>query len=340
MYLLTDDRDDNAFQKISFGGFPKRDIFTTIRKEILKGDPLTTARWVAEAHTSGWVAQLFELYETIAVQYVGLGNPRVFKYLLDRRETIRQLIQGKLTFLDTRNNAQMRYLLMEISMILLESQKRPAGAIHKLKEQDLEPEVCLRRLRFVDETFVAPFWDDEADPKNLKGVYNELFGSLRTKNMDHTMFWLAWLRMWEQSGAIVPSGDAPEECPVPLRAWFGWKVWRFLRSIPGPGLLADIYKMSCRDLKGSKKKFRDDCLVLACAGICDVLDASRPLTPDIGRVMSRADASVTDRVYREVVKGRDEHFSSMIVPTAATGFAVPTAKRNVRFSEEDDVFEI
>jgi hypothetical protein len=98
--------------------------------------------------------------------------------------------------------------------------------------------------------------------------------------------------------------------------------------------------MSCRDLKGSKKKFRDDCLVLACAGICDVLDQSRPLTPDIGRVMSRADASVTDRVYREVVRNRDEHFSSMIVPTAATGFATPSSKRNVRFSEEDDVFEI
>ena len=305
MYLLSDDRDDNGFKKLSFCGFPKKEIMATIRKEIVKGDPLTVGRWVAEAHVSGWVSELFELFEMISVQDIGSGNPRIFRYLLDRRELIRHSIQGKLSFLDTRNDATVRYILMEIAMILLESQKRPVGKITKLKEKDLEPEVCFRRLRHYDSNYVEEYWNEEKDPKNLRGVYNELFGALYNKNLDQVHFWLSWLRMWEQSGAIVPSEDASDECPIPLRGWFGWKVWRYLRNNPGPGLVGELYKISCRDIKGSKKKFRDDCLLLACSSFCETLDSSRPLTRDTGLIMSRCDASVTDRIYREIVDNRD-----------------------------------
>ena len=55
----------------------------------------------------------------------------------------------------------------------------------------------------------------------------------------------------------------------------------------------------------AKEKFRDDCLLLACSSFCDTLDTTRPLAVDTGLIMSRSDASVTDRIYREIVDNRD-----------------------------------
>lgn len=304
MYLLADDRDDNSFKNTSFCGFPKRDILTAIKREILKGDPITTARWVAEAHASGWVAELFDVYEQLAVKSIGVGNPRLFPYIQERREVIRQAIQGKHTFLETRNDATVRYVILEVAMVMLLSQKRPLGKLRKLKEQDLQSEECLRRLRCYEEKNTDIVWDNEKDPASLKGVYNELFGAVNRQDLDLTMYWLSWIRMWEQTGSPTPSSDAPEECPVTLRGWFGWKVWSYLLSgrIAIPGMVGVLYKMSCRDIKGSRKGFREDCLLLACVAVCETLDTHRPLATDIGQIMRQSDSSVTDRVYREMVE--------------------------------------
>jgi hypothetical protein len=304
MYLLADDRDDGSFKKVSFSGFPKRDILSAIRREILKGDPATTARWVAEAHASGWIAEMFDVYEQIAVKDIGIGNPRIFPYIQERRDVIRQAIQGKHSFLETRNDATVRYVLLEIAMIEMVSQKRVLGKLKKLKEKDLGSEECLRRLRCFEEKHVDSIWDTEKDPASLKGVYNELFGAIQRQDLDLTMYWIAWLQMWEKIGQPTPSGDAPEECPVTLQGWVGWKIWKYLLSgnISTPGLIHILYKMSCRDIRGNRKTFRDDCLLLACVSVCETLDASRPLVRDTGDIVRKADSSVTDRVYREMVE--------------------------------------
>lgn len=305
MYLLADDRDDGSFKKVSFSGFPKRDILRAIRREILKGDPVTTSRWVAEAHASGWVAEMFDVYEQLAVKDIGIGNPRIFPYIQERREVIRQSIQNKHSFLETRNDATVRYVLLEIALIAMYSQKRVLGKMKQLKEKDLGSEECLRRLRCFEETHADAVWDMEKDPPSLKGVYNELFGAIQRQDLDLVMYWIAWLRMWEKTGQPTPSGDAPEECPVTLRGWVGWKIWKYLLSdgVIRPGLVNILYKMSCRDIRGNKKTFRDDCLLLACVSVCETLDTNRPLVRDTGNVLRKADASVTDRVYREMVGG-------------------------------------
>lgn len=303
MYLLADDRDDNAFKKSSFCGYPKRDILTAIKREIIKKDPVTVARWVAEAHASGWITELFDLYEQISVEIIGIGNPRIFPYIVERREVIRRALQGKNSFLETRNDPTVRYVLLEIAMIIMYSQKRSICKLKKLKADDLGSEECLRRLRCFEEKHIEPFWKED-DPRNLKGVYNELFGAIKRQDLDTCIYWLSWLRMWEQSGSPTPSKDAPEECPIPLRSWFGWKIWVFLLSpdIRHLGLLRVLHKLSCRDIRGSKKSFREDCLLLGCISICDTLDTDRPLTENIGEIMRLSDSSVSDKIYREMVE--------------------------------------
>mgnify|MGYP006450395407 CR=1 FL=1 len=77
MYLIADDRVE--FKKVSFCGYKKRDLLTAVKKQLEKRDPITITKWVCEAHVSGWVAELFELYESYAVQNIGIGNPKIFQ---------------------------------------------------------------------------------------------------------------------------------------------------------------------------------------------------------------------------------------------------------------------
>ena len=310
MYLLSDDRTDKEFKKISFSGFERKDVLRALKQQIEKKDPVTTSRWVVECHTSGWVSELFDFYEQYAIQEIGVGNPRLYSYLRERREDVRRLISGKYSFLDTRNDGQMRYVLIEIAMVLLYSQHREIPKIIKLREDDFNQEGMLHRLMFYGRSYQEEYWNEE-DPNSLKGVFNELIGSLRGRLLDSVMFWMSWIRMWEEMKGVMPTKDAPESCPVILRSWFGWKIWRIFLRESRTRLVDVIYNLSIRDVKASNKKFREDALILAAMIICEGVDEKRPLVVDMERVMTACNSDVTDRLYKEAVRDRDRHYAKL-----------------------------
>lgn len=305
MYLISDDRVE--FKKVSFCGYKKRELFSALQKQLDKRDPITVTKWVCEAHASGWVAELFELFESYAVHTIGTGNPKVYPYLSQRREEIRQLITGKQSFVQTQNDASMRYIITEIPLVLIQSQRRPIPKLQKFKEDDLDQMNMLNRLMFFGKDFHKDYWIEETDPPSLKGVFNEFVGSIREKQLDSSLFWLSWVKMWELTKNPMPMNDAPEECPLTHKAWFGWKAWVIMRKecehIP---LVEYLYQMSIRDIRGSNKKFREECLVLAVVMATEAFDSTRPLVIDQEKVMRGCSSETTDRFYREIVNERDK----------------------------------
>jgi hypothetical protein len=304
MYLIADDRVE--FKKVSFCGYKKRDLFSAMKKQLEKRDPITTTKWACEAHVSGWVAELFELYEAYAVQHVGIGNPKLYPYLSQRREEVRQIIQGKQSFVQTQNEAMMRYIITEIPLVLIQSQRRPIPKLQKFKEEDLDQTRMLNRLMFYGKDYQKEYWDDENDPPSLKGVFNEFIGSLRTKQLDSVLFWLSWIKMWEITKNVMPINDAPEECSLVYKSWFGWKPWRIIQKEAPNQLIDYLYQMSTRDIRGSNKKFREDCLILAIMIVCEKVDSDRPLVTDMEKVIRGCSSDTTDRFYREIVNERDK----------------------------------
>lgn len=310
MYLVADDRTEKEFKKISFSGFERKDVFRALKQQIEKKDPITTSRWVVECHTSGWVSELFEFYEQYAIQEIGVGNPRLYSYLRERREDVRRLISGKHSFLQTRNDGQMRYVLIEISMVLLYSQHRQIPKIVKLKEDDFNQEGMLHRLMFYGKSFQEEYWKED-DPPSLKGVFNELIGSLKERLLDNVMFWIAWIRMWEEMKGVMPTKDAPETCPVILRTWFGWKIWNIFLKESKNRLVEVIYNLCIRDIRASNKKFREDALILAAMILCEGVDEKRPLVVDMERVMTACNGDITNRIYKDAVRDRDRYYSKI-----------------------------
>jgi hypothetical protein len=305
MYLISDDRTDKEFKRISFCGYEKKELMKALKQQLKKQDPLTVGKWVAEAHASGWVGEIFEMFELFAVQEIGIGNPRLIPYLSERREEVRKQIQGKQSFLQTRNEGVMRFILSEIGMVLIQSQRRPLPKLLKFKESDLDQTEMVHRLSFYGKDFQEPYWDNENDPGSLKGVFNEMIGSLRVKQLDSVLFWVSWIRMWEQMGGVMPIKDAPDHCPLTLKAWFGWKVWRILRKeVPIP-LVEFLFKMSIREIRASNSRFREDCLVFTLQIACETVDETRPLVGDLERITRECSSEVTDRIYRELVNERD-----------------------------------
>jgi hypothetical protein len=308
MYLLADDRTDKEFRKISFSGFEKKDVFRALRNQIEKKDPLTTTRWIVEIHSSGWVSELFDFYEQYAVQEIGVGNPRLYPYLRERREDVRKLISGKYSFLETRNDSKMRYVLVEIAMVILYSQQRPIAKLVKIKEGDLKQEDMINRLMFYGKDYQRDYWNDDIDPPSLKGVFNELIGSLRAKILDSVLFWIAWIRLWEEMKGMMPPGDSPENCPVILRTWYGWKIWKIFMKESRNRLVDVLFYLSTRDIKNSSKKLREESLILAATIICEGIDTERPLVLDMERIMAACNSEITDRLFAEVVRDRDRHY--------------------------------
>lgn len=303
MYLISDDRVE--FKTISFCGYKKKDLFTALKKQLDKKDPITVTKWSCEAHVSGWVGELFELFELYAVQCIGVGNPKIFPYLSQRREEVRKIIQGKQSFVQTNNDPMMRYIITEIPLVIIQSQRRPLPKLQKFTEEDLDQVNMLNRLMFYGKNYHEPYWIEDADPASLKGVFNELIGSLREKQLDSVLFWLSWVKMWELTHNVMPMNDAPEECPLSHKSWFGWKAWKILRKESDLGLVEYLYQMSVRDIKGSNKRFREDCLILAFVMCCETIDNHRPLVADKEKVMVGCSSDTTDRFYREIINERN-----------------------------------
>lgn len=302
MYLIADDRVE--FKKLSFCGYKKRDLLSMLKKQLDKRDPITITKWACEAHLSGWVGELFEMYELYAVQTIGIGNPKLYPYLSQRREEVRQIIQGKQSFVQTKNDPRMRYIITEIPLVLIQSQRRAIPKLIKFKEDDLDQTRMVNRLMFYGKEYHKEYWNDDTDPQSLKGVFNELIGSLRAKHMDSVLFWLSWIKMWETTKNITPIGDAPEECPLVYKSWFGWKPWKILRQECKIGLIEYLYQMCIRDIRGSNKRFREDCIILAIVVCCEKIDIDRPLVADQEKIMMGCSSETTDRFYREIMNDR------------------------------------
>jgi hypothetical protein len=304
MYLISDDRVE--FKKVSFCGYKKKDLFSALKKQLEKRDPITTLKWACEAHASGWVAELFELYESFAVQMIGIGNPKLFAYLSQRREEVRMLIQGKQSFVQTQNDGKMRYIITEIPLVLIQSQRRPIPKLQKFKEDDLDQTRMIDRLMFYGKDYQKEYWNDDTDPQSLKGVFNEFIGSIRVSHLDSVIFWLSWIKMWEVTKNVMPVNDAPEECPLVYKSWFGWKPWKILRKESSNKLVEYLYQMSTRDIRGSNKRFREDCLILAIVIMCEKVDSTRPLVTDMEKVMGGCSSEMTDRIYRDLINERNK----------------------------------
>jgi hypothetical protein len=204
----------------------------------------------------------------------------------------------------------MRYVLIEIAMVLLYSQHRQIPKIVKLKEDDFNQEGMLHRLMFYGKSFQEDYWNED-DPNSLKGVFNELIGSLRGRLLDNVMFWMSWIRMWEVMNGVMPTRDSPESCPVGLRSWFGWKIWKIFVRESNNRLVGILYNLSTRDIRSSNKKFREDALILAAMVICEGVDEKRPLVVDMERVMTACNSDITDRLYKEAVSDRDRHYAKV-----------------------------
>jgi hypothetical protein len=304
MYLIADDRVE--FKKISFCGYTKKDLFSALKKQLEKRDPITITKWACEAHVSGWVAELFELYESYAVQHIGIGNPKLYLYLSQRREEVRRLIQGKQSFVQTQNDPKMRYIITEIPLVLIQSQRRPIPKLQKFKEEDLDHTRMIDRLMFYGKDYQKEYWHDDDDPPSLKGVFNEFIGSIRARHLDSVLFWLSWIKMWEITKNVMPANDASEDCPLVYKTWFGWKPWKILRKEVSNNLIEYLYQMSTRDIRGSNKRFREDCLVLAIVVSCEKCDHDRPLVTDMDKVMVGCSSETTNRFYRDLINDRDK----------------------------------
>jgi hypothetical protein len=302
LYLINDPRLEPSFKRITFCGYAKPDVLASVRKSILKRDLVSSLRWIAEAHASGYVSELFDLFEDLFLKEMNIENPKIIPYIHQRRGDVREVLVSMENFLDTRNHYSVRVILAEVCSVLIFSGRNPLPQLRSLKPKDLEEQSMLSQCSFYGVSFLTPELWREDDPVQLKGVYNELFGCLYSKDFERAMYWLAWLQMWEKCGNLLPMSDSPDGVSVSSIRWFGWKIWNWLKQSPDlpPQYIATLEEMAVKPSRTMKAK-RQNALILACLFQCRGIQVHRPLRGVGFRVAS---VEELNEVYREVSENR------------------------------------
>jgi hypothetical protein len=303
LYLIDDPRLESSFKRITFCGYAKADLLASVRKAILKRDLVASLRWVAEAHASGYVSELFDVYEDIFLKEINIENPKFIAYIHQRRKDIREILAMMDNFLETRNHYSVRVILAEICSVLVFSGRNLLPQLKSLKPKDLEESSMLSQCSFYGMSFLTPELWREDDPVQLKGVFNELFGCLYSKDFERAMYWLAWLQMWEKCGNILPISDSPEGVSVSAIRWFGWKIWRWFKTSSSdlPRQYTETLEEIAIKPSRTMKAKRQNALILACLFQCRGIPVSRPLRGVGFRVAS---VEELNEVYNEVSRNR------------------------------------
>ena len=108
---IEDTRNESYFTKTTFGGFLKSDVLLNLKKSIRTNDLATAGRWIAECHSSGYIGELFDCIEKYIIEHIGTKNPKLFKYVVTKRNEVREMIQEKGDILTIRNIPECRHIL-------------------------------------------------------------------------------------------------------------------------------------------------------------------------------------------------------------------------------------
>ena len=130
-YLITCSK--NKYSKSTFNGYSKSKVFSELKKNIIRGDINNAILWAIELDISGFTKQLWEKCIILSIKEIGICNPYLHNYLIKRYfEFIRIYKNYENNPINIINNQESRNLLIELIILLIESQKKKLIELPKI----------------------------------------------------------------------------------------------------------------------------------------------------------------------------------------------------------------
>ena len=195
-FTISDNR--NKFNKKTFCGYKKTDVFKILKKSMLEGKLEDALSWSVEMIVSGYIDELWDKIILFICIHINTKNINTITYIFKRYKEYLLLIKNN-DFnkkYKLRNNQVFRNHMCEIICILTHSEKEKLFSLKKLKPLEFSLQNINARIKAHKLLNIEIIKTD--DPKELKLISNEIIYSMNNFNLPNIIYWISWIIQWEK----------------------------------------------------------------------------------------------------------------------------------------------
>jgi hypothetical protein len=224
-YQINDVRTTKDFINKTFSGYLKTDVFKGLFKAIDNYKVEEACNWTTELIVSGQTDKLYERFILYACKYINVGN----RLLPDRIYKRYQTYANANANANAINNQVIRNHLIELTVILCLSTKSKALSFPKITELDYTNEILATKFKANDKHIVSASLKP-CDAEELRVVINELWYSVRIKNMPMVLYWLKWMVVYEKQlnknkKQLMCATRKIDGIPAKFHTNYIWIIW-------------------------------------------------------------------------------------------------------------------
>lgn len=193
-YIINDNRTPKELELKSFSGFSTKEIYKTLKQNIINNQIEEACHWTIELILSLQTSKVYDLFLSIITKNINICNPKIPTKLFNRYTTY---ITSKLSNNEARNSQVIRNHLMELCVIITNSKKTKSLSLAKIKDEEFSIDTILSKTMAPSNNIDMYF--KIYDPEEIKVILNEYLHNLTTKNYEGLVYWLSWLINYEKN---------------------------------------------------------------------------------------------------------------------------------------------
>ena len=204
VFLINDTRKPFEFNKKTYSGYLKKDVFDILFKKIDESGLEEVCIWCSEIVVSGYYEELWEKIILYYCKYINVNSPYVPYHIFIRLNTflrINKKEEFKANFLELRNSQEIRNHFCELVSILTNATKmRKPIPLPKISANDFSKKVFEDKLRAKDFLISVKILT-KTDPQELTVIVNEFSHHISDNHfsMTQALYWLSWILEWEKT---------------------------------------------------------------------------------------------------------------------------------------------
>jgi hypothetical protein len=281
---INDKRPEKEFNTATFSNFKKSDVLKAFIESMNNHDVEKSLSWCVELLCSGRLKDLWDCFLSTMGKHVRIGNPKLAIYMANRFQKFKDILNqgyGQCE-IETRNSADMRKLMAEITMVLAYSPKKPPLQMLKVnKGNDFSLDILGTNLKADHMSWCKDVMKEE-DPKEIILAINEFAFHFHKKNILRCCYWIDWLidfdtlcRKQKKPISIIERDFVnvdPKFAGDPI-----WIFWEVLLKHPHPQIkpiVAALFELFSLKYNFSQKKKRRHLLYLGVELLTETIDMS------------------------------------------------------------------
>ena len=268
-FEIHDKRISKDFDKKTFNGYKKTDIFKELLKNILSGNIEKSILWATELHCSGYTNIIYDKLFNIFTKEINKANLSIIDLFINDFLLLKKRTELYNQSIDLRNDQFVRNHITNLVCILTFSPKFKLEKLPVINPEDFNMKNNINRILSKDLNDVQIFIKKN-DPKNLIIPISEILLNLKhigiLKSLENLLFWLNWIIIYEKNyhnGYIKCDIRKIDNIESKYLNDFTWIIWEILLKISHNEYINKLYTLYKFNFNKSKKKKKIDLIIIA-----------------------------------------------------------------------------